>query len=162
MDITALAFTTICSPLYLQVKIYRYSHLQGIDLADRFISDKNNLTPDDRVGRYYDISSKSCQYPLAIQLLHVINLTDIIVSNINRITRYNRNTQYTIQLTFNAIKYEQEKSCKCRKDPSASFESVYILIQMIIYKRKCTLIRIFADHVLINNSGTSVGGARVG
>ena len=32
-----------------------------------------------RVGRYYDISSKSCQYPLAIQLLHVINLMDTIV-----------------------------------------------------------------------------------
>ena len=32
-----------------------------------------------RVGRYYDILSKSCQYPLIIQLLHVINLTDIIV-----------------------------------------------------------------------------------
>ena len=60
------------------------------------------------------------------------------------------------------MKYEQEKSYKCRKDPSASFESVYILIQMIIYKRKCTLIRVFADRMLINNGRTSVGGATVG
>ena len=32
-----------------------------------------------RVGRYYDISSKLLQYPLAIWLLHVINLSDNIV-----------------------------------------------------------------------------------
>ena len=32
-----------------------------------------------RVGRYYDISSKSSQQALAIQLLHVINLCDITV-----------------------------------------------------------------------------------
>ena len=47
MDITALAFLTICSPLNVQVKIDHYSHLQEIDLADNFISDINNLTPDD-------------------------------------------------------------------------------------------------------------------
>ena len=47
MDITALTFPNICSPLNVQVEIDRYFHLQGIDLADNFISDNNNLTPDD-------------------------------------------------------------------------------------------------------------------
>ena len=49
VDITALAFPTICSPLNVQVEIDHYSHLQGIDLADNFISDNNNLTSDDTI-----------------------------------------------------------------------------------------------------------------
>ena len=47
VDITALAFPTICSQLNVQVEIDRYSHLQGINLADHFISDNNNSIPDD-------------------------------------------------------------------------------------------------------------------
>ena len=46
MDITALAFPTICSPLNIQVEIDHYSHLQGIDVVDYFISGNNNLIPD--------------------------------------------------------------------------------------------------------------------
>ena len=49
MDITTLAFPTICSPLNVQVEIDRYFHLQGTDLADHFISDNSNLIPDDTI-----------------------------------------------------------------------------------------------------------------
>ena len=33
----------------------------------------------------------------------------------------------------------------------------HIIQRIIIFKRKCTLIRILADRVLINNGGTRVG-----
>ena len=49
VDNTALAFPTICSPLNVQVEIDHYSYLQGIYLADHFISDNNNLIPDDTI-----------------------------------------------------------------------------------------------------------------
>lgn len=56
MNITALAFPTICSPLNVQVEIDCYFYLQGIDLAD-FFSDSNNLILDDiidvLIGSHY-------------------------------------------------------------------------------------------------------------